>query len=308
MKAKTWTLLLVALLSFGLMAGCAKTGGGGSASGKLKVTATTGMIADVVKNVGGEHVEVVALMGPGVDPHLYKASEGDISKMQSAKLIFYNGLNLEGKLGDILVKMARTRPTIPVSEEIPQNLILDDGQGHPDPHVWFDVTLWMRATEVVRDGLSEADPKHKTDYEKNAAAYLAKLDELHTWAKAELAKVPAEQRVLVTAHDAFSYFGRAYGVEVLGLQGISTDAEYGIKDVQRLVDVLTQRKIKAVFVESSISDRSIKAVVEGAKAKGHTVAIGGQLYSDAMGAEGTPDGTYIGMVRANVNTIVGALK
>ncbi len=302
---RTWIL---GLLLVALLAGCGSAGGSGATGGKLKVTTTTGMIADVVKNVGGEHVEVIALMGPGVDPHLYKASEGDITKLQGAQVIFYNGLNLEGKLGDIFVRMARTRPTIPVSERFPQDQIMDGGKGHPDPHVWFDVTLWMKATEVIRDGLAESDPKHKADFEKNAEAYLKKLEELHKYAREQLAQIPKERRVLVTAHDAFGYFGRAYDIEVMGLQGISTDAEYGIKDVQALVDVLTQRKIKAVFVESSISDRSIKAVVEGAKAKGHTVVIGGELFSDAMGADGTPEGTYIGMVKHNVDTIVKALK
>lgn len=299
--------LPVILLTLTLLTGCAPAAGG-SSGGKLTVTATTGMIADLVRNVGGAHVEVTSLMGPGVDPHLYKASEGDISKLQRAKVIFYNGLNLEGRMSDIFVKMSRTKLTVPVTERIPEDRVLEDNQGHPDPHLWFDVSLWMKAVEVIRDSLTEADPAHKADFERNAATYLKELDSLHRYAKEQLALVPGEQRVLVTAHDAFGYFGRAYGVEVMGLQGISTDTEYGLRDVQKLVDILVSRKIKAVFVESSVPKRSIEAVVEGAKARGHQVTIGGELFSDALGEAGTPEGTYTGMVRHNVDTIVKALK
>lgn len=299
--------LLPLLLILTLLAGCAPSAGG-SSGGKLTVTATTGMIADLVRNVGGDHVDVTALMGPGVDPHLYKASEGDISKLQSAQVIFYNGLNLEGRMSDIFVKMSRTKLTVPVTEKIPEERVLADTQGHHDPHLWFDVSLWMKAVEVIRDSLSEADPGHKADYGRNAATYLKELESLHRYAREQLALVPGEQRVLVTAHDAFGYFGRAYGVEVLGLQGISTDTEYGLRDVQKLVETLANRKIKAVFVESSVPKRSIEAVVEGAKARGHQVTIGGELFSDALGEAGTPSGTYIGMVRHNVDTIVKALK
>lgn len=277
---------------------------------RLRAVATVGMIADLVQNVGKDHVEVTALMGPGVDPHLYKASQGDIAKLNQAQIIFYNGLNLEGKMADILVRLARSKPTIAVSEGIPENLLREPEEfdGHYDPHIWFDVTLWMKAAERVRDALIEADPAHKADYEQNAAAYIKQLEELHRYAREQLATIPRERRVLVTAHDAFGYFGRAYDVEVMGLQGISTAAEYGLADVQELVDLLVQRKIKAVFVESSVPKRSIEAVVQGARARGHTVTIGGELFSDAMGDAGTPEGTYLGMVRYNVDTIVRALK
>lgn len=299
-------LLVVALVSAVLLMGCGVAGSG--TSGKLHVVTTTGMIADVVRNVGGNRVDVTSLMGPRVDPHLYKASEGDIGKLNNANIIFYNGLNLEGRMSDILVKLARNKPTIAVSEQTAEDSVIDDNQGHPDPHIWFDVSLWMKAAEVVRDGLSQADPANKATYQKNAAAYLLELEQVHAYAKEQLARIPAEQRVLVTAHDAFGYFGRAYDVEVMGLQGISTDAEYGLADVQKLVNILVERKVKAVFVESSIPKRSIEAVVQGARAKGHSVVIGGELFSDSMGEEGTPEGTYIGMIRHNVNTIVEALK
>ncbi|MDF2627900.1 MAG: transporter permease protein [Symbiobacteriaceae bacterium] len=308
MNTQRWGAALALLLAVALVVvGCGRTEGPG-AGGKLKVTVTTGMIADIGRNVGGAHVEVTSLMGSGVDPHLYKASEGDIAKLSAAQMIFYNGLHLEGRMADIFVRMAATKPTVPVAEGIDESLLLETSAQTEDPHIWFDVSLWMKATEVVRDRLAEHDAAHKADYVKNAEAYLAQLQELDRYAREQLATVPKAQRVMVTAHDAFSYFGRAYDVEVMGLQGISTAAEYGLNDVQRLVDVLVERKIKAVFVESSVPKRSIEALVEGAKAKGHEVVIGGQLFSDAMGAEGTPEGTYVGMVRHNVDTIVGALK
>ena len=302
--ASKWLALALALT---ILAGC----GGGAAtggSGKLRITVTTGMIADIVNNVGREHVEVTALMGAGIDPHLYKASEGDISKMAGAQVIFYNGLHLEGRMADIFVKMARSKPTVPVAEGIPESDLLLTPQGAEDPHIWFDVKLWMKATEVVRDELSKVDPANREAYAANAAAYLKELEALDAYAREQLATIPKEVRVMVTAHDAFNYFGRAYDIEVTGLQGISTAAEFGLSDVQQLVDMLVTRKIKAVFVESSVPKRSIEALVEGARARGHTVVIGGELFSDAMGAAGSPEGTYIGMVRHNVDTIVKALK
>jgi len=266
------------------------------------------MVADLVRNVGGERVAVTALMGPGVDPHLFKASEGDIARLQQARIIFYNGLHLEGRMGDILVKMAREKPTVAVAERIAPERLLVTEDGVEDPHIWFDVSLWMEAVEVVRDHLTELDLDGRAVYAQNAEAYRAELEELHTYAREQLATIPAERRVLVTAHDAFGYFGRAYDVEVMGLQGVSTAAEYGLADLQLLVDVLVARGIKAVFVESSVPRSSIEALVEGAAARGHTVTIGGELFSDALGPEGTPEGTYVGMVRHNVDTIVAALR
>jgi len=297
------TSLLVVVLT-----GCAGTGGSSTTNGKLQITTTTGMIADLVQNIGGEHVQVTALMGPGVDPHLHRASEGDIAKLQSAQIIFYNGLMLEGKMTDIFVRMARTKPTVAISERIPSDLLMEDEDEHDDPHIWFDLTLWMKAAEVVRDSLIELDPNNKTAYETNTKAYVQTLQQTHEYAKQQLALVPKERRVLVTAHDAFGYFGRAYDLEVMGLQGISTDTEYGLRDVQQMVDLIVSRKIKAVFVESSVPQRSIEALVQGAQAKGHSVVIGGELFSDAMGEAGTAEGTYIGMVRHNVDTIVKSLK
>lgn len=304
---KLLRFFIICALSFTWLVGC-NISSPQAGNGKLQVTTTTGMIADLVKNVGGNHVEVTALMGTGVDPHLYKASQGDIQKLDQSDLIFYNGLHLEGKMTEILEKIGRKKPVTAVSEKIDSSKLLNLGDGLHDPHIWFDVQLWMSAAEVVRDTLIKQDPSHKADYEKQAQAYLAELQKLDQEVKEQINSIPKEQRVLVTAHDAFSYFGRAYEVEVVGLQGISTAAEYGLKDVQNMVNLITNRKIKAVFVESSVPKRSIEAVVEGAKQKGHQVKIGGELYSDAMGKAGTPEGTYIGMVRANASTITNSLK
>ena len=280
-----------------------------STSGKLRVVTTIGMVTDIVKNVGGERVEVTGLMGPGVDPHLYKASAGDVQRLTSAQLIFYNGLHLESKMGDILAKMSGDTKTVAVTDVVDRSLLLrpPEFEGQYDPHLWFDVPLWMEAVGRVRDTLSEVDSDNTLMYYTNAERYLARLAELHEYVKAQAARVPSEQRVLVTAHDAFNYFGKAYGFEVRGLQGISTATEAGIADVQELAAFIAERHIPAIFVESSVSTRSLEAVKAAVKSKGFDVEIGGELFSDAMGNEGTPEGTYIGMVRHNIDTIVTAL-
>lgn len=279
-------------------------------SGPIKITASTGMIADVARAVGGKHVQVIALMGPGVDPHLYKATQGDLEKLSSADLILYNGLHLEGKLADVFVKMASRVKTVAIGDAMPEDQLREPPEfdGHYDPHVWFDVKLWTNTVPFVRDVLAEMDAENARDYEANAEAYLKQLADLDEYARTQLATVPREQRVLITAHDAFGYLGDAYDIDVMGLQGISTASEYGLNDLERVNDEIVKRKIKAVFVESSIPTKSIEALVRGVESKGHTVTIGGELFSDAMGAEGTPEGTYIGMVRHNVDTIVSALK
>ena len=280
-----------------------------SAGGKLRVVTTIGMVTDIVKNVGGERVEVTGLMGPGVDPHLYKASAGDVQRLTSAQLIFYNGLHLESKMGDILAKMSGDTKTVAVTDAVDRSLLLMplEFEGQYDPHLWFDVPLWMEAVGRVRDTLSEVDSDNTRMYYTNAERYLARLTELHEYVTAQAERVPSEQRVLVTAHDAFNYFGKAYGFEVRGLQGISTATEAGIADVQELATFIAERRIPAIFVESSVSTRSLEAVKAAVNSKGFDVKIGGELFSDAMGNEGTPEGTYIGMVRHNIDTIVTAL-
>lgn len=281
-------------------------------SGPLKVVATTGMVADLVKNVGKDNVQVTALMGAGVDPHLYKPTPGDIKKLRDADIVFYNGLHLEGKMADVLERMGERKPTIPVASRIEKAKLLDNPDPQyarfPDPHVWFDVRLWKSGTDVVRDALTGFDRRNETAYKTNAAAYSARLDELDSRVRKQIASIPESQRVLVTAHDAFSYFGKAYNIEVRGLQGISTATEASLQDVNRIVEMLIKRNVKAVFVESSVPRRNIEAVVKGARARGHDVKVGGELFSDAMGAPNTPEGTYIGMVESNARTIADALK
>lgn len=277
---------------------------------RLNIVATTGMIGDAAKAIAGELATVTTLMGPGVDPHLYKATKGDLDAMASADAIFYNGLHLEAKMAEILESMSRNRLTVGVGAAVPAESLRHSEQfaGAPDPHVWFDVSLWQRAVDTIAAALIQFDSAHATAYRVNADAYLDSLRALDTWVRAQIGQIPPDSRVLVTAHDAFGYFGRAYGIEVHGLQGISTVTEAGLYDVTQMIDFLVERKIKAVFVESSVAPKTIEAVVEGCRARSHQVAIGGQLYSDAMGSAGTPEGTYLGMVRHNVNTIVAALR
>jgi manganese/zinc/iron transport system substrate-binding protein len=277
--------------------------------GRISVVTTTGMIGDLAAVVGGERTRVVSLMGPGVDPHLYKASEGDVRRIFRAQVIFFNGLHLEARMGEVLEHMdARTR-TVAIAEAIDPRRLLrpPEFEGAYDPHIWFDVTLWMEMVGAVRDAMVEQDPEHAAGYRERAAEYLAELDELDSYVRAQAARVPAERRVLVTAHDAFNYFGRAYGFEVRGLQGISTAAEAGTADVQELSAFIAQRRIPAVFVESSVSPRSVEAVQAAVRARGFRVEIGGELFSDALGRADSEAGTYVGMVRHNIDTIVGAL-
>jgi manganese/zinc/iron transport system substrate-binding protein len=278
---------------------------------RVTAVATTGMVGDLVRNVGGGRVEVVQLMGQGVDPHLYKASQGDVARLSQADVIFYNGFHLEGKMTDILKKIGRRgKPVVAVAESVPEEelLALSEFEGLNDPHIWFDVGLWSGTIDIVQKYLSELDPESGEYFKSNAEAYRQELSQLHNWVKEEISKIPEERRVLITAHDAFGYFGRAYNIEVRGLQGISTVSEYGLRDIRQLVDLIAKRGIKAVFVESSVPRRSIDAAVEGCRARGHEVRVGGELFSDAMGAAGTEEGTYSGMVRHNVRTIVDSLQ
>jgi manganese/zinc/iron transport system substrate-binding protein len=304
-------VLLAMLLVVSVACSSAPASAGTDLSNRqIRAVTTIGQVADLVQNIGGDRVEVIGLMGPGVDPHLYKASEGDVSRLNSADIIFYNGLNLEGKMSDLFVRLARTRPAIAVSEDIPVEMLLEPPEfaGHYDPHIWFDVTMWKIAAGTVERALSELDPAHASSYQANADRYRQELDALHEWTTSEISTIPRERRVLVTAHDAFGYFGQRYDVEVVGLQGISTESEAGVGDVQALTDLIASRGVKAMFVESSVPHRNIEAVQAAVRAKGNDVVIGGELFSDAMGEPGSPVGTYIGMFRHNVQTIVSALR
>ena len=276
----------------------------------VAVVCTTGMVADLAQRIGGDRVRVMGLMGPGVDPHYYKASQGDLAKLERADLILYNGLLLEGKMQDIFGKMARTKRIVAVADAIDKADLLqpDELEGHYDPHIWFDVSLWSKTIDSVVRALSEIDHEGADSYKRNGDSYRKELDALDAWVTEQVEQISSGQRVLITAHDAFGYFGQAYGIEVMGLQGISTVAEYGVNDVIGLVDLITERKIRAIFVESSVPERSIEAVRQGCLQRGHTISIGGTLYSDAMGGQGSGADTYVGMVRSNVETVVGALR
>jgi manganese/zinc/iron transport system substrate-binding protein len=305
-------LVLILISTAALAAGCGRGAAPAPLAGRpVKVTTTTGMIADLAANIGAERVDVAGLMGPGVDPHLYKPSASDVEKLEGADIILYNGLELEGRMTDVFVKIARGgKPTVAVSEDIDPETLREpvEFQGKYDPHIWFDVTLWRQAARTVARELAKLDPTSKSLYERNADAYVTRLDELHRYVQEQIATIPAGSRVLVTAHDAFGYFGRRYGMEVRGLQGTSTATEAGARDVSTLAQYLCERRIKAIFVESSVPHSTIRAVQEAARARRCSVAIGGELFSDAMGSRGTPEGTYIGMVRHNVDTIARALR
>ncbi len=278
--------------------------------GPYRVAATVGMIADIVREVAAPLAEVEAIIGEGVDPHLYKPTAADVKALQSADLVFYNGLLLEGKMTDVLVRLAGSGKRVhAVTEAVLEEpgYILADEEDHDDPHVWMDVKGWIAATTVVEKALATYDPENAATYATNANAYREQLAKLDDYARSSIASIPEAQRVLVTAHDAFQYLSRAYGIEVRGIQGMSTESEAGVKDIENLVAFLVERKIPAVFVESSVSDKNVKALLEGAAAKGHRVVIGGELFSDAMGPANTYEGTYVGMIDHNATTIARAL-
>ena len=276
---------------------------------QITVVATTGMIADTARAIGGDHVDVRALMGPGVDPHAYRQTRSDIVAMTRADLVLWHGLYLEAQMEEFFEDLGRRRIVVAVAEALPRNLLLahEDYDNRFDPHVWMDPDLWRHVAAEIRDALAEVDPENAAFYLASAESFLTELDTVSAYAREALASVPEDSRVLLTAHDAFNYFGQAYGFEVLGIQGISTESEAGLVRIAELVDLLVARDIRAVFVESSVSDRNIRALIEGAAARGHEVRIGGELFSDAMGEPGSYEGTYIGMIDHNVTIITRSL-
>jgi manganese/zinc/iron transport system substrate-binding protein len=293
-------------------------GSPGTQTGPLRVVATTGMIADAARIVAGERAVVTALMGPGVDPHIYKATPADVRVLSEADVILYNGLHLEGRINDTLERLAGTKAVVQVTDTLgPSGKLIslaeegaaatDDGAKQFDPHVWFDVAMWSQVVRRVGAALSERDPQSAPQFAAAAEQYARVLADVHAYAIATLNTIPADRRVLVSAHDAFSYFGRAYGLEVLAIQGISTDSEASLRDINALVDLLVSRKIPAVFVESSVPRKTIEALVEGCRARGHEVRIGGELFSDALGERGTPEATYVGMMLHNIEAVTRAL-
>jgi manganese/zinc/iron transport system substrate-binding protein len=315
--------LLLALVAL-LAAACGGTGAGatGGVDGgqaapiegvegrKVRITTTTNLITDLARQIGGDRVEVTGLMGPGVDPHLYKASANDVGRLQSADLILYGGLELEGKMADLFEEMAERRTTVAVTRDLPAEQLLEvpGGKGKHDPHVWFDVTMWQAAARTVADVLSTVDPGSRSAYESRRDRYLAELGKLDAYVKRRAGEVPAASRVLVTSHDAFAYFGRRYGFDVEAVQGISTATEATTGDIDRVAAIIANRRLKAVFVESSVPGQTIDAVLAAARERGQEARVGGRLFSDSAGSRGTPEETYVGMVRHNVDTIVEGLR
>ena len=312
MKGGWIGLALVLLTAVPALAACGSAAGDGEAGdadgGVIRVVTTIAQIAEPISVIGGDRVSVTSLMGPGVDPHLYQASQSDIRKLEGADVIFYNGLHLEANMVRAFEEIGKTRPALAVGEAIAKDRLLTDETGAIDPHVWFDIDLWKTALEAATEKLKEMSPDDAELFEANKRDYFARMDELKEEALAKMSSIPKERRLLVTAHDAFGYFGRMLDLEVVGLQGLSTEDEIGLSDIERTIDLLVERKVPAVFVESSINPKSIEAVIEGAKSRGVDVRLGGELFSDAMGDAGTEEGTYLGMFRHNVNTIHEALS
>ena len=276
-------------------------------SDRIQIVTTISQIGEPIEVIGGDRVEVESLMGPGVDPHLYKATQGDINKLQNADIILYSGLHLEGNMGEVFAKMSENKTTVGLGESLDKGKLLSDEDGAIDPHIWFDVDLWKEALGAAVEELKKLSPDDADYFEENKQKYFSQLDDLKKEAVEKMSSIPQEQRVLVTAHDAFGYFGRMYDIEVIGLQGLSTEDEVGLSDIGSTVKLLIEKQVPAVFVESSINKSSIQAVIDGASKEGLEVTLGGELYSDAMGTKGTEEGTYLGMYRHNVNTIYHAL-
>jgi len=308
MNAKITLLTLSALI----LSGCGgdPTISESTETKPLTIITTTGMITDPASLIAGEHASVTGLMGSGIDPHLYKPTRTDIAKLMDADIVLYSGLLLEGRMTDSFVRIASSGIAVrAVTESVAEEFLLspEEFAGHHDPHLWMDPIAWMQAVEVMAQTLIDNDPEHANDYRANADNYKSQIADLDAYAKSVLESVPESQRILITAHDAFNYFGRRYGYQVVGIQGISTESEAGVRDIERLVDLLVENKIKAVFIETTVSERNINAIIAGANARDHKVIIGGALFSDAMGQEGTYEGTYIGMIDHNITLIARAL-
>ncbi len=278
-------------------------------SHKPLIVATTGIIGDAIEKIVGDSADVISLMGPGVDPHTHKPIRQDLVNLNKADFVFHNGLHLEGKMTDVLEKLGKKKPVIAFSDGLStENFRKAEGFTSYDPHIWFDVALWTKAVRYAGEELIAKDSLRADYYRPRLEAYLQEMEALDNWVKAEIKAIPEDKRLMVTAHDAFGYFGRAYQLEVRGVQGLSTVSEPSVKEVNELSDLLVSRKVKAVFVESSVRPKLVEAVAKNCESKGWKVEIGGELFSDALGEKGTPEGEYIGMVKHNVNTIVSALK
>jgi manganese/zinc/iron transport system substrate-binding protein len=284
-----------------------------SGTGPIQVVATTGPVTDILQNIGGQHLQVTGLMGPGVDPHLYSAVPSDIERLAAADMIFYNGLHLEGRMADLFEKLAKQKPTYAVTHSLVEAADArlrkpPEFEGYYDPHVWHDPTLWAECVKYVVGVLGEFDPIHRDDYTRNGEAYLAKIAEADKYCRDELSTIPESERVLVTAHDAFGYFCLAYDLKPMALKGVSTEEEVSIGRMDEVINYLVDNKIKAVFVESAVAPQVVRALIEPCRERGHEVKVGGELYADALGDKQSGADNYLGMIKANVDTIVSALK
>jgi manganese/zinc/iron transport system substrate-binding protein len=299
------TMLAIIVTAVGSKVEAAQDGG----NPRMSIVATTSMLGDAVRAVTGDRADVRVLMGEGVDPHMYRQTQADIAAMAQADIVFWNGLYLEAQLEEFLTGLGRQKTVVALAEAVPSEsrIASADYPDRFDPHVWMDPSLWRHVVEAARDAMAEADPGGSDVYAANARSYLAQLEALDGYARERLATVPDDRRVLISAHDAFGYFGRAHDFEVIGIQGLSTESEAGLRQIDRLVTLIVDRSIEAIFVESSVSERNVLALIEGAAARGHAVEIGGELFSDAMGPSGTYTGTYVGMIDSNVTTITRAL-
>lgn len=307
-KSRAGILAVVLMLAVVLAACGGEKSGGKAADGKLNVVTTIAQIAEPISVIGGDKIYVQSLMGPGVDPHLFTATQGDIKKLENADVVLYSGLHLEANMVKVFEQIGKSKPVLAISDTLPKDRLMKDEEGAIDPHVWFDIDLWKQALQAGVEQLKKAAPEHADVFEANKNNYFKQLDDLKKEAQDKMRQVPQEKRVLVTAHDAFGYFGRMLDTRVVGLQGLSTESQIGLTDIEDTIKLLIQYKVPAVFVESSINPDSIKAVIEGAKRQGLSVALGGELFSDAMGDANTKEGTYLGMYRHNVDTIHKALS
>lgn len=312
MHARFFGLAMWMVMCGLLVGGCGRApeaSGDGGRAYPYKVVTTVGMVTDIVQAVAGDKAQVRGIIGQGVDPHLYKATRDDISAMMGADVVFYSGLLLEGKMTDSLVRVARNKAVCAVTEKIAPEYLLEPAgmAGHADPHVWMDVSAWSQAVQAVADELTAFDPANADYYKQNAQAYQKQLTELDAYGKRVMATIPEPRRVLITSHDAFNYFGRAYGIKVMGVQGVSTESEAALSHINELVDYIVSHKVQAIFIETTVNPKNIRAIIEGAKGRGYDLKIGGELFSDAMGKPGTYEGTYVGMLDHNLTTVVHAL-
>lgn len=305
---KNLPFILAVLFLF--IVGCTSTTNDDPANDKPLVLATTSIVADIATNICTDFADVKSLMGPGVDPHLYKASHGDIELLTNADVVIYNGLHLEGKMSEILEKLKSSKTIIAVSDGVDPSMIRtinEDADVH-DPHIWFDISMWSKGVQHVSESLIKKYPEHKSVIEAKTKSYLHEMDSVHKACLVVVEALPVKKRILITSHDAFEYFGRSYNFKVRGLQGISTLSESGLKDVTDMVNFIIDNEIKAVFVENSVPQKALRSVIDGCRSKGHDVEVGGELFSDALGADRTPEGTYLGMIYYNVETVTNGLK